>query len=274
MVGYLKKLCTEIQRKSLTLQKKRNDETTANVHELLTALTEEINRLDPRDFLPKWQYEFVSIRVVIRRYTKKTSDSILTLPLLYPGLDLYSTIQKLIDILENYGGEGSFAEQRCFPYISDKKLRNIVERDYKELSVILLPSRAWKSCVIIAGSILEAILYDLLCSKSKIRKKAMASLKAPRDKHKKVKDILKDEWVLKDLIEVATDISILPDKKANTIDQVLRDYRNFVHPKKEIKEEHSCDEPEAFMAKGALDSICNYFEKNLTKKSRLTNHYR
>jgi hypothetical protein len=50
-------------------------------------------------------------------------------------------------------------------------------------------------------------------------------------------------------------------ERARTIDQVLRDYRNFVHPKKEIRAEHACSEAEALLAKGALDGVCNYFEK-------------
>jgi len=39
----------------------------------------------------------------------------------------------------------------------------------------------------------------------------------------------------------------------------LRDYRNFIHPKKEIRTGYPCTEAEAFMAKGALDAVCNHF---------------
>ena len=37
------------------------------------------------------------------------------------------------------------------------------------------------------------------------------------------------------LIDVAVDIGRLPADAADTIHQVLRDYRNFVQPKKEIR---------------------------------------
>jgi hypothetical protein len=70
---------------------------------------------------------------------------------------------------------------------------------------------------------------------------------------------------LSELIEVATDI--LPKDRANTADQVLRDYRNFVHPKKEIRAEHECTEAEGYMALGALDGILNHFDDKLNKAS-------
>jgi len=66
--------------------------------------------------------------------------------------------------------------------------------------------------------------------------------------------------VLHNLIEVAVDLSILPEARSNTVDQVLRDYRNFVHPKKEVRAEHPCSEAEALMSKGALDGICNHLK--------------
>src|SRR5260370_10276040 len=70
------------------------------------------------------------------------------------------------------------------------------------------------------------------------------------------------DWKLYNLIEIAVDIKMLPTDPANTIHQVLRDYRNFVHPKKEIRAAHPCTEAEAMLSLGALDSGCNYLEKH------------
>src|SRR5262249_46969295 len=137
-----------------------------------------------------------------------------------------------------------------------------VERDYRELAVCLLPGGAWKSAVVLAGSILEAILYDQLTRDAARVAAAMASPKAPRKKGGVVKDITQDtaeaEWRLSDLIDVCVDLTILPQARADTIDQVLRDYRNFVHPRKELKAAHPCAEAEATLAKGALDAVCNH----------------
>jgi hypothetical protein len=90
----------------------------------------------------------------------------------------------------------------------------------------------------------------------------MASKEAPRKRGGLVRDITndtaEDEWKLVDLINVAVDMDLLRRQRADTIDQVLRDYRNFVHPRKEIKADHPCTEAEATLAKGALDAVCNH----------------
>jgi hypothetical protein len=72
-----------------------------------------------------------------------------------------------------------------------------------------------------------------------------------------------DAWKLTPLIEVALDTNVLPSARADTIDQVLRDYRNFVHPQKEKKAKHECNEAEAGLAKYGLDGVCDYLEKTL-----------
>lgn len=173
------------------------------------------------------------------------------------------TAKKLASLLESYGGLGSQAEQKNFPFIKDLDLKRIIERDYRELSLVLFPSGAWKSCVVLAGSILEAILCDILTSDSVRKAKALCSPHAPKKKGGGVKNIDQGEWTLNELIIVATDIDILPKTRANAIDQVLRDYRNFVHPKKEIKSQHPCEESEALLSKGALDAVINHVGKTI-----------
>jgi hypothetical protein len=54
---------------------------------------------------------------------------------------------------------------------------------------------------------------------------------------------------------VSPETGVIPNDRAQSIDQVIRDYRNFVHPKKEIRAAHECSESEAFMAKGGLDGV-------------------
>ena len=68
------------------------------------------------------------------------------------------------------------------PYTLNKDLREIIERDYKELTLVLFPGGAWKSTVIMAGSILEAILYDVLASDLAVNAKALASSNKRRRK--------------------------------------------------------------------------------------------
>jgi hypothetical protein len=176
---------------------------------------------------------------------------------------LKTTLQRLLPVLDHYRGEGSWGGTRSFPLIADPELRDIIERDYRELAIVLFPAGAWKSCVVMAGSILEAILLDLLTQDLAHVTQAMGSLKAPK-KGKKgpVKDITKgsldEEWTLANLIDVAGDLGLLPAMDVKAIHQMLRDYRNFVHPRKEKKAAHPCTEAEAMLAKGALDAVCNH----------------
>jgi hypothetical protein len=117
------------------------------------------------------------------------------------------------------------------------------------LKLKVFPDGAWKSVVVLAGSILEAILFDRLAD-PKWNAAAFASTVVPKYKGNKK---AMDDWKLETLIDIAVDIKLLPKDPATTIHQVLRDYRNFVHPKKEIRAAHACGEAEAMMAVGALN---------------------
>ncbi len=212
-------------------------------------IARELNRLDPRDFEPASQAEFLRIRGNLAHVSGLSS---------YTKPSLQDAVRPLLAVLNAYRGQGSGGVTRQFSYIADKTLRDIVERDYAELAVKLFPSGAWKSTVIMAGSVLEAILFDRLADR-KWNTQATASTAA---KDNKGKPIPMDNWRLEKLIDIAVEINLLPKDPANTIHQVLRDYRNFVHPKKEIRAAHACTEAEAMLSLGALDSVCNYLEKN------------
>ena len=244
MVQYIVKLAKTIESKCNT------PPDMGELFKLLPALAEELDRLDPRDFLPDAQYDFVVVRIDARKWGEKKG---------FIGTDppeIAALAKRVIDALEKYGGNGSRVTMRSFAFVKDTDLRQIIERDYRELRLNVYPSGAWKSTVILAGSILEAVLFDQLTTDPAVRSRAEASAKAPKVSGK-VKDLAAGEWKLAELIEVAVDINVLPADRAKSFDQVLRDYRNFVHPKKEIKAQHPCTEAEAMMAIGALEGACN-----------------
>lgn len=250
MVNYIKQIAQEMGK---AVSPTRID--ASAIFGLSKALAEELDRLDPRDFLPAAQFEFVRLRISARDYAGKTS---------FGGDDyrpLADCVNRIIAVLDQYAGMGSYVTTRSFAFIRDAGLRGIVERDYRELSLIVLPGGAWKSTVIMAGSIVEAILFDQLAAPA-VKASAEASPKAPKRSDGTPRDLSsntsKDKWTLENLIDVAVDLKILPQERAKTFDQVLRDYRNFVHPKKELRSAHPCTEAEAFMAKGALDGLCNH----------------
>jgi hypothetical protein len=212
----------------------------------------ELNRLDPRDFEPSMQHEFVRVRANLDHLSSNkpaASDQVA------------EHVGALTAVLDHFRGSGTGGITRSFPYVADASLLAIIERDYAELTLKLFPSGAWKSTVIMAGSILEALLHDIL-SNPKRSPHANATVHAQTIKAGPVE---KGKWDLVDLIEVAADpsVAVLTRDRADTIDQVLRGYRNFVHPKREIRAKHDCNEAEAGLATYALDGVCNHFERVL-----------
>lgn len=135
-------------------------------------------------------------------------------------------------------------EHREFKFISDAKLRAVVERDYAELQRAFV-STCYKSTIILAGGAIETILLDQLVAN---RAKALASPLAPRGKA----DI--GRWDLADLIAVAVDIDVVP-QGADKLSHSVREYRNLVHPGAEIRSGLVFDKEEARIAIEVLNMI-------------------
>ena len=210
----------------------------------LPAVVRELERLDARDFAPIARAAFVTGLAELRWAAGKAeSDSRVGDVRL-----LRKETQTLVECLNEYGGEGARGVTRGFQFINDAEMRRLIERDYRELAIRLLPSGAWKSAVVMCGSILEAILFDVLLATEDLRSRALTTKYAPKPKQ---------AWTLHALIQTANELGLLSAQRVATFDQILRDYRNFVHPDKELRAKHPCGEPEALMAKGALDAVCN-----------------
>ncbi len=221
----------------------------------LTAIYEEASRLDPRDFAPSARATFVRSRAELASLAASPDR-------LQWSAFLERVLTELSKVLDDYGGPGRFAHKRKFEWLSSTDLQGIVERDYAELQQVLLPDGAWKSTVVMSGSLLEAILYDLLAKEAGRLALAMAAKRAPKASARDGGGVLPvEKWKLDGMIKVAEDIGLLPKERAETFDQILRDYRNFVHPTKELRAEHPCGEGEALMAKGAIDAVCDHFDR-------------
>src|SRR5579862_5472485 len=87
-------------------------------------------------------------------------------------------------------------------------------------------------------------LCSVLCSKALLataqsnRPAAMAATNAPADKSGKVLDV--EDWRLAALIEVASDLSWVHKARGDFSD-VLRNYRNLVHPWKAARTPYKID---------------------------------
>ena len=120
-----------------------------------------------------------------------------------------------------------------FSFMHDERYRKIVIRDYEEL-VNLNPDKAPKSMLIIAGGIIEALLIDAL-----IVNNTFTYEKA-------------SEKFLKELIHPALTANII---KHDRLTDVLRVFRNLVHPTREIREGLVLSKEEARHSLSGVDVI-------------------
>ena len=113
-------------------------------------------------------------------------------------------------------------QHKDFISVRDPALRSIVERDYVEIQKAFV-SGCWKSVIILAGGVIEAVLIDQLQRKVSLAK---SSPKAPKGKEI-------GDWGLVHLILVSADLKLVPpglDKLSHSI----REYRDLVHPTVEV----------------------------------------
>ncbi|GEM_PF-4615846 len=127
--------------------------------------------------------------------------------------------------------------RESFDFVSDPKIRAISQRDYKELGKVR-SAKACKSTIILSGGLLEAWLSDAL---SRRPDEAKASYKKLYPEKKRV------NWTLECLIGIAEDLEIITPG-ATQLSQTLREYRNLVHPEKEIKSGYKVEKEEAEIA--------------------------
>lgn len=117
-------------------------------------------------------------------------------------------------------------------FVADNDLLEILRRDIDELNVVLTQGleKAVKTSMVLCGSIAETMLLDSLLQRENEAVAQSANLP------KKISSNLID-WDLHDMVFVATHLNppLLPDDAISGASQ-LRQWRNFIHPGRELKE--------------------------------------
>lgn len=142
-------------------------------------------------------------------------------------------------------------EKIDFNFLNDSKIKDIVERDYKELQE-LAANNTTKSIIIVSGGILEALLIDALVFAKELDFEE--ACKGERKNGKK--------------LNLLTFINLARDKKIireDVLSNAIRNYRNLVHAGKEIRENIHFDSADADLALSAikivLRDIRNWYER-------------
>lgn len=139
-------------------------------------------------------------------------------------------------------GKQSRALPGEFSFIHNDELRELLEADWKEAQIVH-NAKAWKSCVILCGSILEGMLFDILSRNEPKSLAAYAKLRASNPKIGKHASSISD-LNLNALVEVASELKILPPGPFH-LSHALRHSRNLVHPEKQLREKVDDIENEA-----------------------------
>lgn len=133
--------------------------------------------------------------------------------------------------------------------VQDSDIREILKRDVREAAVALA-TKQYKSCIVMCGSIIEAILTSKIIS-SKFEKYDIGLLVNGKSKTKKVL-----EMDLNELLELAKKESLI-DIGEYHLSNFVRCYRNIIHPSVEIRKKFDANENNAKVMWSALLLIIN-----------------
>jgi hypothetical protein len=112
--------------------------------------------------------------------------------------------------------------------IADTGMLRILERRWEE-TLLCIDAGAHLAATVMMGALLEAILLARI-NHLKDKAPVFTSAAAPRDPAGKTKSL--KEWGLKNYLDVANELNWIRHS-AKDVGEVLRDYRNYVHPEKE-----------------------------------------
>jgi hypothetical protein len=140
---------------------------------------------------------------------------------------------------------------------SDPKMQEILRRRWKECAECL-DAKVPLAATVMMGGLLEGLLLARVNQESNPAP-IFTALSAPKDKKTGKTFPLKD-WGLKDFISVAHELSWI-SISAKDVGEVLRDYRNYIHPQKEFSHGVSLSDEDALILWGITKSIARQLLK-------------
>ena len=131
-----------------------------------------------------------------------------------------------------------------FDFMSDTKFKDLLIRDYKELTDCV-KNECPKSVLILAGSIIEATLLEFF------------SHNLPEEKS--MNQLLKMN--LADLIIDAESVGLI-SSRSKELSLVIKDYRNLIHPGREIRTMEKFDKDSALISFSLIKMILKEVREN------------
>jgi hypothetical protein len=116
------------------------------------------------------------------------------------------------------------------PLVSDPKMKAILERRWVECTACIRADAPLAATVMMGGLLEGLLMARVLCEKNQAP--VFKASVAPKDKQGKPMAHLRD-WTLQDFIAVAHELKWITTT-VKDIGVILRDYRNYIHPQKEL----------------------------------------
>ena len=148
-----------------------------------------------------------------------------------------------------------------FSFIGDDALQAMIERDKEELDNSL-KSGLWKATLLLAGSIIEAILVDYFLNFPP--NENILSVFEDAD-FKRYKGRKIEELDLIALIKLAVKDKLIAEETSQ-LSTVIKNYRNLIHPGRELRKKEKVNEHTATVAKSLVEIVISEIRQNYAAK--------
>jgi hypothetical protein len=168
----------------------------------------------------------------------------------YGGVNEIAAIH---DGLKNCPNEIPNPETTRLTFLQDKDLRDQLRRDLSTCESALV-NREWKACTVVAGSVAEALLLWSIQQRTEPDQQLalVAAQTAGKANGCKVAQITR--WSLGDFAAVAYELHEIEQTTAIQAD-VLRLFRDLIHPGREQRLKQRCDRSTTLSAMGCVEAI-------------------
>ncbi len=165
---------------------------------------------------------------------------------LYDAAEERDRLRSLADVLSRSRLSQANAVPEFAIFVKDDALARALERDFREI-LFAYQAGAWKLAIIGCGSVLEALL---LCTIQGNWIKVQLAMGLPSASVPQAAE----SWNLERLID-ATSRARLISRGVEHFSDALRDFRNLVHPSKEMRGRYIIDEAAAVASMSAMEVI-------------------
>jgi hypothetical protein len=128
-----------------------------------------------------------------------------------------------------------------FDFITDEEFRMSLERDFKEMN-LCIQNGAYKAAVVLAGSIVEAVLIDYVIAEG-----ILAREEALKLDFGKVLTLCKEKKIITD--------------KTSDLSSVIKSYRNLIHPGRALRLNEAVDKDTAEVSRALVNIVLTEVEK-------------